>query len=71
MQRGSGTGSIGTVRVTGTFRSGAARLTWRVGGQVLAVWTCNIELDQARRAAGRYSTAVSAAGSAPSPSALR
>ena len=34
-----------TVKVVGTFASGAAQVTWRHAGHVLGVWTFNIELD--------------------------
>lgn len=34
-----------TFRVSGTFSAGAAQLTWRHDGRVLAVWTFTIELD--------------------------
>ena len=38
-------GSTSTLQVLGTFFSGAAQVTWRHRGQVLAVWTFNVELD--------------------------
>ena len=34
-----------TLRVGGTFPTGAAQVTWRSGRHVLAIWTFNIELD--------------------------
>ena len=33
------------IRVMGRFTSGAAQLTWRYHGSVLAVWDFNVELD--------------------------
>ena len=38
-------GPAATVRVSGTFADGAAQVTWRHRGHVLAVWTFTIELD--------------------------
>lgn len=38
-------GGPATLRVVGTFHSGAAQVTWRHDDHVLAVWTFNIELD--------------------------
>lgn len=38
------TGAV-TLRVAATFSSGAAQVTWRHNGAVIAVWTFNIELD--------------------------
>lgn len=38
-------GRISTLKVVGTFDSGAAQITWRHHGKVLAVWTFNVELD--------------------------
>jgi hypothetical protein len=34
-----------TLRVSGTFASGAAQITWSSGTHALAIWTFNIELD--------------------------
>lgn len=39
------TGSMSKLRVEGTYDSGAAQVTWRHQGQVLAVWTFTVELD--------------------------
>ena len=38
-------GQTATLRLTGTFRAGAAQVTWRAGGSVLALWDFNVELD--------------------------
>lgn len=38
-------GATSEVTVAGTFDSGAAQVTWRHAGQLMAVWTFNIELD--------------------------
>lgn len=38
-------GATSEVKVAGTFDSGAAQVTWRHAGQVMTVWTFNIELD--------------------------
>ncbi len=38
-------GQTSTVKVVGTFESGAAQVTWRHHGHVLAVWTFNVEFD--------------------------
>ncbi len=38
-------GKTSTLTVVGTFESGAAQVTWRHHGRVLAVWTFNVELD--------------------------
>jgi len=38
-------GSATRLQVKGTFHSGAAEVTWRHGGKVVAVWDFNIELD--------------------------
>jgi hypothetical protein len=40
----TGTGTV-TLRMTAAVRSGAAQLTWRPGGAVIALWTFNAELD--------------------------
>jgi hypothetical protein len=41
----AGAGNPGSVRVTGTFPAGAAQVTWRLNGAVLAIWDFNVELD--------------------------
>ena len=33
------------LRLVGTYGSGAAQLSWRVGGRLVAIWDFNIELD--------------------------
>lgn len=38
-------GQTATLRLTGTFRAGAAQVTWRAAGSVLALWDFNVELD--------------------------
>lgn len=38
-------GSTATLRVKGTFTSGAAQITWRHDDRVIVVWDFNIELD--------------------------
>jgi len=38
-------GQTATLRLSGTFRAGAAQVTWRDGGSVLALWDFNVELD--------------------------
>lgn len=38
-------GTTASINVVATFASGAAQLTWRYAGKVLAIWTFNIELD--------------------------
>lgn len=38
-------GKPGSVRMTGTFQAGAAQVTWRFNGTVLAIWDFNVELD--------------------------
>ncbi|OLZ66333.1 hypothetical protein AV521_27840 [Streptomyces sp. IMTB 2501] len=38
-------GHSATLTLHGTFRSGAAELTWRHAGKVIAIWDFNIELD--------------------------
>lgn len=38
-------GSTSTLTVAGTFDSGAAQVTWRHQGKVLAIWTFTVELD--------------------------
>jgi hypothetical protein len=38
-------GHPATVTLHGTFRAGAAELTWRQGGKVIAIWDFTIELD--------------------------
>lgn len=38
-------GKISTVKVEGTFDTGAAQVTWRHHGRVLAIWTFTVELD--------------------------
>lgn len=38
-------GQPATLRVTGTFQAGAAQVTWRSGGNVVALWDFNIEID--------------------------
>ena len=38
-------GKTSSLKVVGTFESGAAQITWRHHGHVLAVWTFNVELD--------------------------
>lgn len=35
----------GALRLAGTFHAGAAEITWRVNGAVVALWDFNIELD--------------------------
>lgn len=38
-------GKTSELELVGTFESGAAQVTWRHHGKVLAVWTFNVELD--------------------------
>lgn len=38
-------GATTVVSVSGTFQAGAAQITWRHEGHVIAVWDFNIELD--------------------------
>lgn len=40
-----GPGQAATLTLTGTYGSGAAQITWRHRGKVIAVWDFNIELD--------------------------
>ncbi|MBB5156497.1 hypothetical protein [Saccharopolyspora phatthalungensis] len=38
-------GQPATLKLTGTFRAGAAQVTWRTAGTVVAIWDFNIETD--------------------------
>jgi hypothetical protein len=41
----AGNGQTATLRLTGTFRAGAAQITWQSAGSVIAIWDFNIETD--------------------------
>jgi hypothetical protein len=38
-------GGTATLRLAGTFSAGAAQITWRVAGKVIALWDFTIETD--------------------------